>query len=355
MSTISKRKNRKVKFTMEKIMVPLKDQIMASLTELVRLVARNLCVEQIDTLSIVVMIKAIKMALTLIPVEGLLGHLQTLVVCRYAEKGIEVPKEIEDLLTPIAPSQEVMKSIALPLQDALLVDRMAPPTPIDQVPARKLAGPDVKEKSTTKVVKTPEMQRDALMGILYKFLSGEEWIDAERTRGFIASVFNSGVELKDEHWQIMLESVRISWGRNMYLLDRSISSEFFDSAPPHLLRQTVFGDDGLIVTTIAQLSEVCNLIPPALIAKTHVVVDAVDAIDRGKDPGLRDNEIDRLKNLESAVRTAQGPGNLLDKIEEILSYQKNSTESVVVGKENAHKTAMELAFQKAVKKTAATV
>lgn len=338
-----------------KIMDFLKKQIVSSLIQLVRLVAKNLRGEQIDVSAMVTMIKAIKVALVLIPVEGLIGYLQTLVVCRYAEKGTEVPKEIADLFVVVLALPPAVKTP--PVLQEVLAARVLPLAPIHQVPPRKLE-PTVKAKDK-KPAKTIESNRDTLMGILQNFISGRK-TDFDKTMSFIASVFNSGVELRVEHWQTLLDALRFSWERNIRLLDKSISSRFFDCAPPDLLRQTLFGDDGLVVMTIAQLSEVASgQVPPALVAKTFVAVDAADAIDRGKDGVLRDNEIARLAKLKSAILTAQGPDRLLEKIEEILYCQEVSKlgQPASASKSKNQQptmTAMEIAFQKASVKNSAT-
>lgn len=164
-------------------------------------------------------------------------------------------------------------------------------------------------------VETPEQKRDKFFSILTGFLAGKR-IDFEKTRGFMASVFRSGVSLARENWETIFAAMKKAAINSFYLLDSANAPKFFAVAPADLTDDYVFGQDGAMVLILADISELegGNKMPNWLVAKVWILMAALITIESQLD----DFGIGRVQALLTAVEGVDGPENLIGEIRSLL-------------------------------------
>lgn len=226
--------------------------------------------------------------------------------CLFAEKGEPVPEAIARLFaTSTSVSTAVVSVPTKPIPAEKFFSVPVKPVPAT-APARTLKQEE----------KTPEQRRDGWFKILLAFVEGKMRIDPEKTCGLTAAVLRSGVALTRKHWEVFFAAMKKADEIGFSVTGKAVDPvKMFASAPTDLIDNHLFGQDGMMITTLANFSELkADKMPGWLIARTWVLVAALSAIE---------NQLDefgtgRIQVLLAAVEKLDGPEKLIGAIQSLL-------------------------------------
>lgn len=214
------------------------------------------------------------------------------------EKSAPTPGTILPVSSPAPKSAPVAATKFMPAKPAL---------PTGTAPARTL---QVAIKEPTLVEK-----RDRFINLLRQFVQDNGRIDGAKVRGNLAGMLDSGVELEPKHFEVVFAAARKAGEIGFYILDRKTSSVFY-RAPAETVDAHVFGQDGELVQVLAEMSEAGEKVSNKTVARTHILIDALDALKKAG--RLGEFEIGRVEALLAATRRANHQ-RLIEEVEEILS------------------------------------
>lgn len=233
-----------------------------------------------------------------------------LVASRLAEKGVAVPENIAKLFsTDDAPI--LFPLVDLKLTKATHVVPANAPAPVPETaPARKIEIP---------VQRSAGESQSLLIRILKGFLNGNR-IDKAKTVKLANQVLRSKAAFTDEDWNVFFSAATKAEQNGFFIFTSDAHpQESFLRAPADSLVDYIFGQDGVMISTLAALSEVGDgaMMPSWIVAKTFVLVQCVDALDQGD--GLSDHEVAQVRKLLVAVEKVNGPELLIEQIQTLLS------------------------------------
>lgn len=284
----------------------LSTEVKNSVEDLIRtLVAKIKKVTTSDAVLTVMVTVAVRVLRSMGMIEEI-HFLDLIITCHFGGKGLEVPEGISKLFAPAdskpATSVPMLKREPLPEK---LVASSAPAKPVPvTAPARTL----IQEK-------TPEQRLDGWFKILSDFVDRKRRIDPEKTCALTASVLRSEVVLVRKHWEKFFEALERADEIGFSITGKAVDHvKMFAAAPADLVDKRVFGQGGMMISTLANLSELTDKMPGWLISKIRVLMVALWAIENQLD----DFGTGRVRALLTAVEGADGPESLIEEIRSLL-------------------------------------
>lgn len=189
-----------------------------------------------------------------------------------------------------------------------------PVTAIPQVPLPTPAPkkPVASETSSARELDDPVRK---LKNFLGGFLGGKN-IHPAKTTQLVTRVFQGKYLLGNDFWEVFLPAVAKAWGNGFYILHNEANpKEVFLKAPTEELEKFLFGQDGVVVATTAQVAENKDeRLPAWLCVKAGQVLDAVIALDdTARGDGLDEHTEKLVENLLEALEAKNAPDWVIEK------------------------------------------
>jgi hypothetical protein len=154
-----------------------------------------------------------------------------------------------------------------------------------------------------------------LKNFLGGFLGGKN-IHPAKTTQLVTRVFQGKYLLGNDFWEVFLPAVAKAWGNGFYILHNDANpKEVFLKAPTEELEKFLFGQEGVVVATTAQVAENKDeRLPAWLCVKAGQVLDAVIALDdTARGDGLDEHTEKLVENLLEALEARNAPDWVIEK------------------------------------------
>ena len=170
-------------------------------------------------------------------------------------------------------------------------------------------------------VSKPKPRWEGLFKALSSFVDGGR-INFDYTRESVAEMIQSGFKLNKREWETLFAAMKRMEEKGSYLLKKEVDlPRFFRQAPEYLLDQYVFGLDGIMTSVISGLNAVEGQMSASLIAKTYVLVEALEVLELGV------QEHAKVEELADRLEEVMGPRNLCKRVFTVLQRFQKEPES----------------------------
>lgn len=210
---------------------------------------------------------------------------------------------------------EKMETVAEPLvskQTTMVLSSATSPAPAT-APARTLASVPTPASTTAPARKITESDGGlkTWVGFLTGAIKGSN-IPWKTAQNLTTKLFLGGVKLTQEQWTLFFAALKAADEKGNHLLDtKAKPATIFASAPVELVDDLLFGRDGILPSVTGEVADCDGKMENWLCAKCSIVLDAVEAVDIGKEIGKQEEKL--VEKFLNAIDQANGPDWLIEK------------------------------------------
>lgn len=228
----------------------------------------------------------------------------------------------------LRPKPAIMKAEISPLE--VVKTEVATRKPVAVIPQAPLPTPAPKKPVASETSSARELDDSPrkLKNFLLGFLGGGN-IHPAKTTQLVTRVFRGKYLLGTDFWEVFLPAVAKAWGNGFYILHNDAEpKKVFSLASTEELEKFLFGQEGVVVATTAQVAENKDeRLPAWLCVKAGQVLDAVIALDdTARGDGLDEHTEKLVENLLEALEAKNAPDWVIEKGCEIFPSSSEEEE-----------------------------